>query len=68
MEHGIEMRQLCCSLNVSDERLYGTYCAVAENTLGVGLDISLDVHAILPPQPCMNKIGLEFHLQHTWSL
>lgn len=41
VEHGTEMRQLCCSLDVSDEQLYGTYCAVAENTLGLILDISL---------------------------
>ena len=34
VEYGAEMRQLCCSLDLSDEQFYGTYCAVAENTLG----------------------------------
>lgn len=34
VEYGAEMRQLCFSLDLSDEQFYGTYCAVAENTLG----------------------------------
>lgn len=33
-EYGAEMRQICSTLEVSDEKFYSTYCAVAENCLG----------------------------------
>lgn len=38
-EYGTEMRQLCDTLDLTDEHFYSTYCSVAENTLGS--DVSL---------------------------
>ena len=33
-DYGSEMRQLCSTLDLSDEQFYSTYCLVAENSLG----------------------------------